>query len=275
MKMRRYSPNQQTVAFSRGLPTGVKWLLIINVIVYVILLFDRSGSLVRTFGLTPNDVLTGPLVYQVATYMFLHNPSGIFHILFNMFMLWMFGSEVERTWGTKKFLKFYLLTGVVAGIFTVIVTPGSVIPVIGASGAVLAVMVAFAVMWPNRMVLLYFLIPIKVKYLMMFIVALDLILAFASPGDDVARWTHLGGAVFGFLYVKGNIIPAFFRRKAGRIKDTHHEWREEKDKLETDKLMEEVDRILDKINDVGIDNLTDKERKILERASSRLSKKRK
>ncbi len=264
------------LGFNTGLPTGVKWLLIVNVALYLITLFDSSRYLIGYFGLTPNLVLTGPLVYQVATYMFLHDPGGIFHILFNMFMLWMFGSEVERTWGTKRFVKFYLLTGIAAGIFTVIVTPSSTVPVIGASGAVLAVMVAFAVLWPNRMVLLYFLIPIKVKYLIMFIVGLDLILAFAAgAGDNVARWTHFGGAAFGFLYVKGYAIPGVLRKRLFKVKSAHKDWKDERDKEETGKLMEEVDRILDKINEVGIDKLTDKERKTLERASSRLSKKRK
>jgi len=264
------------LGFNTSLPTGVKWLLIVNVGLYLVSLFDTSRILIGNLGLTPKLVLTGPLVYQVVTYMFLHDPGGILHILFNMFMLWMFGSEVERAWGTKRFLKFYFITGTAAGIFTVLVTPGSTIPVIGASGAVLAIMVAFAVMWPNRLVLLYFLIPVKIKYLIIFIVGFDLILAFtAGAGDNVARWTHLGGASFGFLYMKGHAIPAFFRKRIFKAKTVHKEWKDEREKEETGKLMDEVDRILDKINEVGIDKLTDKERRTLERASSRLSKKRK
>lgn len=273
--MRHYAPNQYRIGFDTRLPIGIKWLLIVNLAVFVIELFDRSGYLISYFGLTPNDVLTGPLVYQVVTYMFLHNPHSFWHVLFNMLMLWMFGSEIERLWGTRRFLKFYFLTGIAAGIFTVIMTPNSMTPVIGASGAVLAVLIAFAVLWPNRTVLLYFLIPVKVKYLMIFIVGMDLIVVLAGASDGVAHWTHLGGAMFGFLYMRGAGVTGLFRRRLGRVKSHRNDRKVEKEREEEDKLMDEVDRILDKINEVGMNNLTEKERKILERASSRLSRKRK
>jgi membrane associated rhomboid family serine protease len=257
------------------LPTGIKWLLIVNAAVFVLELFDRSRYLISYFGLTPNDVLTGPLLYQVGTYMFLHSPHSILHMLFNMLMLWMFGSELERLWGTRKFLKYYMITGIAAGVFTVIMTPHSMVPVIGASGAVLAVLVAFAVLWPNRTVLLWFLIPIKVKYLMMFIVGLDLIVVLAGSSDGVAHWTHLGGVMSGLIYMRGAGIPRFLGSRLRRVSSHRRNRKEEKERQETGKLMDEVDRILDKISEVGIDKLTDKERKTLERASSQLSRKRK
>jgi len=267
-------PNQYRVGFDSRLPLGIKWLLIINAAVFLLELFDRSRLLITYFGLTPVDVLTGPLVYQVVTYMFLHSPGSFMHIFFNMLMLWMFGAEIERMWGTRKFLRFYLITGTVAGILTVILTPNSSTPVIGASGAVLGVLVAFAVLWPDRRVYLYFLLPVRVKYLMMFIVGMDLVLAFSRSGDNVAHWTHLGGAIFGLLYMKGGGIPGFVRRRILGIKSQRLDKKAEKKQANSDKLMDDVDRILDKINEVGINNLTDKERKILERASSQLSKKR-
>ena len=275
-KMRYYAPNQYRIGINTRLPNGIKWLLIANVVIFIAELFDRSGLLIRYFGLTPRDVLTGPLVYQVVTYMFLHNPHGFLHILFNMLMLWMFGSEIERLWGTRRFLKFYFLAGTTAGIFTVIMTPGSTIPVIGASGAILAILIAFAVLWPNRTVFLYFIIPIRVKYLMMFIVGLDLVVVLVGASDGVAHWTHLGGAAFGFLYMRGaGVVTGFIRRRLFRVKSFHQDKKSEKKRMEADKLMNEVDRILDKINEVGINNLTEKEREILERASSQLSRKKK
>jgi len=267
-------PNQYRVGFDSRLPLGIKWLLIINAAVFLLELFDRSQLLITYFGLTPVDVLTGPLVYQVVTYMFLHSPGSFMHIFFNMLMLWMFGAEIERMWGTRKFLRFYLITGTVAGIFTVLLTPNSSTPVIGASGAVLGVLVAFAVLWPDRRVYLYFLLPVRVKYLMMFIVGMDLVLAFSRSGDNVAHWTHLGGAIFGLLYMKRGGIPNFVRKKMLGIRSNRQDKKEEKKQANSDKLMDDVDRILDKINEVGINNLTDKERKTLERASSQLSKKR-
>jgi membrane associated rhomboid family serine protease len=241
----------------------------------LIQLFDRSGYLISNLGLIPNDVITGPLVYQVVTYMFLHDPHNFLHVLFNMLMLWMFGSEIERFWGTRRFLKFYFMAGILAGIITVIMTPHSPVPHIGASGAVLAVLVAFAVLWPNRTVLLWFLIPIKVKYLMIFIVGIDLIVVLAGASDGIAHWTHLGGALIGFLYTRGTGVGGFLRKRVLRVRSSRRNKKEEKAREEEDRLMDEVDRILDKINEVGLDNLTEKERKILERASSRLSRKRK
>jgi membrane associated rhomboid family serine protease len=273
--MRYYqTPNQYRVGFDSRLPTGIKWLLIANVIVFLLELFDSSRMLIDNFGLIPNAVLTGPLVYQVVTYMFLHSPSSFLHIFFNMLMLWMFGSEVERFWGTRKFIRFYMFTGTVAGIFTVMLTPHSTVPVIGASGAVLGVLIAFAALWPDRKVYLYFLIPVRVKYLMMFIVGMDLVLAFSRSGDNIAHWTHLGGALFGLLYMKGGGIPGFFRKRMLKIRSYREDRKSEKMQANSDKLMDDVDRILDKINEVGINNLSEKERKILERASSQLSKKR-
>ncbi len=269
------APNQYKIGFDTRLPAGIKWLLITNAAIFVIELFDGSGSLISYFGLTPNAVITGPLVYQVVTYMFLHDPHSIFHVLFNMLMLWMFGSEIERLWGTRRFLKFYLAAGTLAGIFTVIMTPHSNVPHIGASGAVLAVLVAFAVLWPNRTVLLWFLIPIRVKYLMMFIVGMDLIVVLAGASDGIAHWTHIGGALFGLFYMRGAGVSGFIRNRAVGVRSRRKDKREEKAREEADKLMDEVDRILDKINEVGLDNLTEKERKILERASSQLSRKRK
>jgi len=269
-----YSQDQYRPGFGARLPSGIKWLLIVNVGIYILELFDSSRILINYFGLTPNDVVTGPLVYQVFTYMFLHSPAGLLHIFFNMLMLWMFGSEIERLWGTRKFMRFYLLTGVVAGIFTVIVTYGSTSPVIGASGAVLGVLIAFAVLWPNRMVYLYFLIPIKVKYLMIGIVGLDLLFAFSGSGDNVAHWTHVGGAALGIIYMKGGAILRRLSSRFDGVKRDRKSRKVEKQKVENDKLMDEVDRILDKINDVGIDKLSEKERKTLERASSQLSKRR-
>jgi membrane associated rhomboid family serine protease len=273
--MRYYSSQSRyRVGFGSGVPSAVKWLLIINVAVFVLLVFDKSGYLISQLGLTPYAVVTGPLVYQVFTYMFLHSPFSILHILFNMLMLWMFGSEIERLWGTRKFLKFYLLAGTVAGIFSVIVSPMSQSPIIGASGAILGLLVVFAILWPNRQVYVYFLIPVKVKYLIIFIVGIDLLFAFSRSSDGVAHWTHLGGALFGLAYMRGAGLLPFLSRRVNRVRVRKQDKKVEKMREESDRLMDEVDRILDKINDVGIDKLTDKERRILEKASSHLSKKR-
>jgi len=193
---------QMRMGFGRGLTPMIKWLLIANVVMFLLQIIDRSGYITQQLALNTRNVLTVPAFWQVFTYQFLH--GGFFHIFFNMFVLWMFGTEVEASLGSKRFLKFYLICGTGAGIITVIIFNilGSVITVIGASGAVLGVLVAFAVMNPNRIVLLYFLFPIKVKYLVMIMVAIDLLAAWSGGGGGgVAHFTHLGGALIGFVYM--------------------------------------------------------------------------
>jgi len=212
------------------------------------------------------------MVWQLVTYMFLH--GGFWHILLNMFILWMFGSDLERTWGSREFLKYYFICGVGAGVFNVLFQPNSMIPIIGASGAIYGLLVAFALLFPNRLVYIYFLFPIKVKYLVIVLVAIEFFSSLgASHGGGIAHLAHLGGALVGFIYIKG-----ILQGRAIKFKVSNYFYRQKMEKLARKKeheeqLMKEVDRILDKINQVGYDNLTRKEKKILEEASDKLSKK--
>ena len=187
--------------------------------------------------------------------------------------LWMFGSDLERTWGGKEFLKYYFICGIGAGLFNVLLEPNSLIPIIGASGAVYGILVAFAMMFPNRLVYIYFLFPVKVKYLVIFLAFMTLVLSMQRGQSSIAHLAHLGGLLVGFLYLKGDfrgrsiksrIASYFHRQKMQKIAHNH-----EKEQ----KLINEVDQILDKINQVGYDKLTRREKKILEDASDQLSKK--
>jgi membrane associated rhomboid family serine protease len=256
--------------FGRGLTPVIKWLIIINVAIWIFQLFDKSGYITANLGLNPPEVLKGPAIWQVFTYQFLH--GGFFHIFFNMFVLWMFGTEVEATLGSRRFLWFYLLCGTGAGIITVMALFSVNTIVIGASGAIYGVMIAFAVMYPNRQVLLYFLFPIKVKYLVMAMVGLDLLYTVSGAGGGVAYVTHVGGALIGFLYMKADWHFINIRSKFTRMKSDLRYKKDKKEQESTDRLMEEVDQILDKISKVGYENLSDKEKKILERASDALSR---
>jgi membrane associated rhomboid family serine protease len=199
--------------------------------------------------------------------------GGFLHILFNMFVLWMFGSDLERTWGGKEFLKYYFICGVGAGLFNVALQPNSYIPIIGASGAVYGLLVGFAVLFPNRMVYVYFLFPVQVKYLVVFLIAMEFILSFTGGQGNIAHFAHLGGALVGFLYLKGNWQGRSLKYK---ITNYFHRQRMEKMARQREKemqMMEEVDRILDKINQIGYDNLSKREKKVLEDASDQMSKK--
>ena len=165
-------------------------------------------ELVQVFGLRPSDVVLRGRVWQVVTYMFLHGNIG--HILFNMLALWMFGTELERTWGTRAFLRYYFIVGMAAAISTILVS--STLPfaartfdttTIGASGAVYGLLLAYGVMFPNRPILMYFVFPIPAKYFVMILGAIALLMSVSDSGGGVAHVTHLGGLVAGYLLLRG------------------------------------------------------------------------
>ncbi len=257
-----------------GITKAVKYLLLANVGIFV-LEFLWGSELIYLFGLTPALVKKG-FIWQPFTYMFLH--GGLFHILFNMFALWMFGCEIERTWGTKEFVRYYFITGVGAGFFTFILSLNSHIPTIGASGAIFGILVAFALMFPNRLIYLYFLFPVKAKYVVIFFAVIELFASFRHTSDGIGHFAHLGGMVIGYLYIKSDLkIPAIFRLSSylTYLKNFKHKRRMKaiaKKRGKEQKLMERVDQILDKINQVGYDNLTKEEKKTLEQASQLLSR---
>jgi membrane associated rhomboid family serine protease len=257
----------------RGLTKAVKYLLLANVGIFV-LEYLWGSELIHLFGLTPALVKKG-FIWQPVTYMFLH--GGLFHILFNMFALWMFGCEIERTWGTKEFVKYYFLTGIGAGLFTFLLSFNSHVPTIGASGAVFGILVAFALMFPDRLIYLYFLFPIKAKYLVIFFAVIEFLASFRHTSDGIGHFAHLGGMAIGYLYIKTDLkTPAFLRLSRGvnHLKNLKHQHRMKalnKKMEEKQRLMERVDQILDKINQVGYDNLTKEEKKILAQASQLLS----
>lgn len=233
-------------------------------------------------------------IWQLITYQFMH--ANFSHILFNMFALWIFGMEIENMMGSKRFLIFYLTAGVGAGLLQILVPwimgegMGSTI---GASGAVYGVMVAFALFFPDRYIFIYFLLPIKAKYLIVIL----MIFEFFSVGDMslVAHFAHIGGAVTGFLFILLDKHNTFslrgifdnFKKVPGGSKDpfrrhnsafgsgkhdiedaTFYEINDKK-KDEDDASQEEIDRILDKISQSGYQNLTEREKRILFEASKK------
>jgi hypothetical protein len=136
--------------------------------------------------------------------MFLHDPGGFGHILFNMLSLWMFGVELERTWGTQRFLKYYFLCGVGAGICVVIAHLffGGAGRTIGASGAIYGLLGAFGYLFPNQQVMFSFLFPIQAKYFVMIMGAMAFMSSTAAPGGPVSHVAHLGGLVVGLIYLR-------------------------------------------------------------------------
>lgn len=243
----------------------IKVMIIANVAVFVLQQF--SAQILFSLGLTPARFFSEfpNLLYQPLTYMFLHGSFG--HIFFNMFVLWMFGTEIEFNLGTRKFAGFYLMSGLAGALATLIAKSAQPIPMVGASAAIYGVLAAYWVSFPNRYLYLYFLFPVKVKWA----IPGMMLLGFLFGGANVAHFAHLGGAVFGFIYFKSNWrIPSFGRR----IKDLRHRRQSaklEKNRQKAEEIMKRVDDILDKINEVGIENISKEDRKFLEEASSRLS----
>lgn len=193
-------------------PAGVKWLLIINTAVFVFWYLGGPTiqSMMSPLELVPRLVVYSfPwFTYQLFTYMFLH--GGISHLLFNMLALWMFGVPLEQTWGTRQFLKYYFLCGVGAGICdtTINALLHHDTSTIGASGAIYGLLLAFGVLFPDTQVLMYFLFPIKAKYLVMIYGAVELLLALGSRNSGISNLAHLGGMLFGLVYLKVPLAKA-------------------------------------------------------------------
>jgi membrane associated rhomboid family serine protease len=192
-----------------GWTPAVKALVIACVIGFLLQIFDRfSGSPAfdYKFGLVPALVTQNFYLWQLVTYIFLH--GGFFHILFNMFGLYMFGSELEMTWGTREFTKFFFICGIGAAVTSVIASPHSPIPIIGASGAIFGLLLAYGVLFPDRIIYLYMIIPIKAKWFVVIFGAITFLSALSATGTGVAYVAHLGGMLVGFLYLRGGrLIP--------------------------------------------------------------------
>jgi len=183
---------------------GIKILIIINVSVYVLQWLGANvagggNDIVQIFGLTPADAVGRLWIWQFVTYMFLHSTYALSHILLNMLMLWMFGTDLERVWGTRPFLKYYFVCGAGAGILTCVSSYHST--TIGASGGVFGVMLAYALVFPNRQILLWFLFPMRSIVFVMICVGIEL-LSLRGLQDGVAHFAHLGGMLFGYIYLK-------------------------------------------------------------------------
>lgn len=295
----------------RVLPTVVKHLLIINV-----LMFLATFTLER-FNIDLTDILglhffkaTDFRVYQLITYMFMHANFG--HLFFNMFALWMFGNTLENIWGSQRFLLFYMVCGIGAGLcqelvqyiqyttvladYATVNTGGQIIPMssylnmmntVGASGAIYGLLLAFGMMFPNSMIYLYFLFPIKAKWFVIGYAVIELVSGL-SGGSNVAHFAHLGGMLFGLiliLYWKKNGLNGpnfdlkkwkgwFWSRKdkMGKKKMKYTRYEEVKDEVPRNdgeynrqraEKERDVDALLDKIAKNGYGSLTQEEKEFL------------
>ncbi len=203
----RYQQDVPRISFGGPLTPGVKVLLIVNVAIFVLELFiarmeEAWPLFLQTFALNPRAVFLQFKVWQLVTYMFLHSPESVFHILFNMLVLWMFGCDVERVWGTRRFVRYYLITGVGAAITNcafAFMQPQT----LGASGAIFGVIVAYGMVFPHRTILFWGIFPMSARQFALLLGAIELLTLGALSADGVARFAHLGGALTGYILIKG------------------------------------------------------------------------
>ncbi|HSB05197.1 MAG TPA: rhomboid family intramembrane serine protease [Thermodesulfobacteriota bacterium] len=207
---------QYRFSFGYGLTPVIKKLIIMTAAVFLLqMVVDYKINFY--LGLVPLLVWKKFFLWQLFTYIFLH--GDVSHILFNLLALWMFGGELENYWGSKKFLFYFFFCGIGAGICTVVFSPYQLIPVIGASGAIYGILLAFGWLFPNRLIYIYFLFPIPAKYFVLIYGFLEFIyFSRGGTGGGIAHLTHLGGLLFGLIYMGYPMIRQKIRREYYRRK---------------------------------------------------------
>lgn len=240
------------------LSPGVRRLLFLNVGIFFVQMVWPE-PLLRTFGLIPSVVFHKYWVWQLVTYAFLH--GGGWHLFFNMFALWMFGPHVENYWGTRTFIKYYFLCVIGAALTQCAVAPNAL--VIGASGGIYGILIAFGLLFPDAVIYMFFVFPMRALQAVLLIGAMTLFSALSAGGSRVAHFAHLGGMLAGFLYFK--LPPLLHRFRSGANWGRFSKPFRRKPKLDVYDLSKDVDRILDKISSQGIDSLTPEEHKTMER----------
>ncbi len=228
--MSRFAPQGSSVQFGPGpITPAVRAIIIANVALFLPSFF-AAGAMQEYVGLVPQLVLTRGWLWQVVTYAFVH--ADIVHLLFNMLVVWMFGVDLERRWGATAFTKFYFICGIGAGLTVLAVSllpfdaarPIYVASTIGASGACYGLLMAWALLFPTREILLFFVFPVQARYAVLIFGAMAFFSGASSGGGTVAHFAHLGGLVVGYLYLKGprgmrfSVQSAITRWRFARLK---------------------------------------------------------
>ncbi len=270
-----YRDRSTGYSFGYGLTPWVKRLLIANLVVYLAML--ALPALGAWLALVPSQTLTRP--WTLVTYMFVH--GGFFHLFFNMIILFFFGPPLEGLWGGREFLKFYLVAGLGAAAFSYIFAFDAA--VVGASGAMYGVMLAFAMNWPDMPIHIWGILPVKAKWLVGFLVAVSILSLVGGQDDGVAHFAHLGGFVTGFLYLK---LDDQLTNRVKRLREFVHRRKltvttgseegagdgpvpSRRTRRGEDQVLDEVDRVLDKISESGLQSLSEDELRLLDQVSKK------
>lgn len=254
------------------LTPAVRLILMLSVGVYVVQLI-APASFDYALGLVPVRVARGA-VWQLLTYMFLH--GGLWHLLFNMLMLWVFGGEVEMRMGSRRFVQLYVLSGLAGGLLALAIGRGIAVPVVGASGALFGVLLAFAMFYPHRPVtlLFFFVLPLTMPAwaLVAVFAGISLLTVMQYGGSQLGHLAHLGGIAGAWVYLRW---PGLFKAAGDRVGRRNIERRLRAfDALDRERhgLQGEIDGLLDKISRKGMMGLTASERRRLYEASERLKR---
>ena len=276
MKYRlQFNPGE--VAYKPQLFTdAIKILVSVNFGIYILQsVSGKEDVFFRLFGLVPSTFISDLMLWQPFTYLFFHAPFyssvGISHILLNMLGLWVFGRELEEAWGKTKFLRYYFITGIGSGLITYFFQISSDNPVIGASGAVYGILLAYGISYPNRMLYIWGLIPVRSLWL---VIIMGSIAFFGLLGnaDGISHVTHISGMFIGYVLLKKKWrwrdIWFAIRKKTIEFQVQRYEESSIKKKM----LQKDIDVILEKIQKVGFIGLSDKEKSKLYEASKTMSK---
>lgn len=251
------------------IPKGVKLLICINICIFILTeISGQRNTFFNSFGIVPNEVWTNLKIWQLFTYLFIH--GGILHIFFNMFILWMFGKDLENEWGKNDFLFFYFLCGIGSGLITVLFSIKSIIPIVGASGAIYGLLVAYGYTYPNRQVYLYGLFPIKVKYVVLGLGIMASFAFFFSKQSNVSHITHLAGMGIGIILLSFNINLRNTKIEYYKFITKRLNNKKQRKRITTLQTKKKVDEILDKLNSSGWESLTKDEEQYLTKASKKI-----
>jgi len=217
---RKYSSNP-VMSFLSG--SIVNQIILINVIIYVLEVFLARTAFFDFFGLTPHTVVTKGYVWQLVTYMFLHGSP--WHLILNMFIIWMFGNPLESVWGSNRFLNYYLVCGLGGALLSFLFSFNTTI--IGASGAGYGILLAYAVLFPYNEIYVWGLLPVRARTLVIFMVIIELGSGITG-GGGIAHFAHLGGMAAGFIFLKSDRgVRRFFQNiRRARDRDGNDSWRD-------------------------------------------------
>jgi membrane associated rhomboid family serine protease len=255
---------------------GAVRFLILSTLAVLILQKFFDGTLFHYLGLVPVLVTERNYWWQLATYLFLH--GGVVHWLLNAIGLWMFGNILESQWGTKEFLKFFFITGIGAGLCVLILSPHSTVPIVGFSGAVFGMLVAFPMLFPDAVIYLYFVIPVKAWHAALLFAVIEFFGGIYGGAAGISRFAHLGGMLTGYLYLRfgwqiSQTLRAPWRPVQAWLQRRKFTPGAPKKQVElhevTDDMVDEVDRILEKVLRDGAESLTSHEKNVMDRYSRR------